>query len=751
MRLLKRARACAAVALACALCGCDSGAPTRASGPPTSGTPPPSPPTPPPAQTPGLDARPVNTTCLAWPRSEAGDGISLTRFTNHAFSSPVALLQAPNDNLHWYVVQQGGVVRRFDPQSTAAPLDFVDITARVASGGEMGLLGMAFHPAFPADRRVFLSYTASGPRRSVISEFVLAANGASLDPASERVLLTVLQPESNHKGGGIAFGSDSLLYIGLGDGGGGGDDHGTIGNGQNLQTLLGKMIRIDVRDTSGAVRYLIPPGNPFANGAVCDATGATTAAPQCAEIYAYGFRNPWRWSFDRSNADLWVADVGQSAWEEVNRVSAGGNYGWRCREGAHDFASGRTPGCETAQLIDPVAEYGRSQGVSITGGYVYRGAQNTALSGRFLFGDFGSGRIWAWIAENANGREPTRLLDSGLSISAFGQGNDGELYVVDYGGALYRINFSGGGGASAPTNLSATGCVNPNDPKQPAAGLIPYGINAPFWSDDAEKDRWVALPEGQRITIAANGDWELPTGAVLVKTFRLGTRLIETRLFMRHPDGAWGGFSYEWNPQQTDATLVPGGASRDLGGGRQWVFPSETQCLQCHTSAAGRSLGLETAQLNRDFIYPQTGRTADQLYTLSHIGTFVAPVTNPASEPALADPADASASLDARARAYLHTNCSQCHRPGGPTPTPLDLRATTALGMTNACNIAPQSGDLGIGASARLIAPGSAANSLVVQRMNRRDQHAMPPLASTQVDTAGVALISQWVNGLTGC
>jgi uncharacterized repeat protein (TIGR03806 family) len=293
--------------------------------------------------------------------------------------------------------------------------------------------------------------------------------------------------------------------------------------------------------------------------------------------------------------------------------------------------------------------------------------------------------------------------------------------------------------------------VNPNDPKQPAAGLIPYGINAPFWSDDAEKDRWVALPEGQRITIAANGDWELPTGAVLVKTFRLGTRLIETRLFMRHTDGAWGGFSYEWNPQQTDATLVPGGASRDLGGGRQWVFPSETQCLQCHTSAAGRSLGLETAQLNRDFIYPQTGRTADQLYTLSHIGTFVAPVTNPASEPALADPADASASLDARARAYLHTNCSQCHRPGGPTPTPLDLRATTALGMTNACNTAPQSGDLGIGASARLIAPGSAANSLVVQRMNRRDQHAMPPLASLEVDAAGVALITQWINGLTGC
>jgi uncharacterized repeat protein (TIGR03806 family) len=355
------------------------------------------------------------------------------------------------------------------------------------------------------------------------------------------------------------------------------------------------------------------------------------------------------------------------------------------------------------------------------------------------------------MPENTSARAPTRLLDSGLSISAFGQGNDGELYVVDYGGALYRINFNASGGASAPTNLSATGCVSATDAKQPAAGLIPYGINAAFWSDGAEKDRWLALPDGERITIAANGDWELPNGAVLMKTFRLGDRLVETRLFMRHPDGAWGGFTYEWNPQQTDATLVTGGASRDLGSGRLWIFPSETQCLECHTNAAGRSLGLETAQLNRDFTYAQTGRTAHQLFTLSHIGAFAAPVSDPAAEPALADPTNPNAALEARARAYLHTNCSQCHRPGGPTPSTLDLRSTTTLSMTNACNVPPQSGDLGLGAGARLIVPGAAASSIVVNRMNRRDQHAMPPLASTQIDAAGVALITQWIDGLSGC
>lgn len=746
-----------ALSMTGALSGCSSGERTRANDPPTSSDPPPTqpPPTQPPptqpAPTPGLDSRPSNTSCLAWDRPNAGTEISLTRFTNHSFTEPVLMLQAPHEATYWYVVEQDGVVRRFNPGSSTEPAVFVDVTSRVVSGGEMGLLGMAFHPDYPADPRVFLSYTAPDPRRSVISEFVAASGGAVLDPASERVLLTINQPESNHNGGGIAFGPDRMLYIGIGDGGGGGDLHGPIGNGQSLQTLLGKMIRIDVSDTSGAVRYRVPDSNPYASsGAVCNTTGATTA-PQCSEIYAYGFRNPWRWSFDRSNGDLWVADVGQGAWEEVNLVAAGGNYGWRCREGAHDFATGDTPGCETAELIDPVTEYDRSFGFSVTGGYVYRGSQNTSLSGRYLFGDFGTGRIWAWLPENTTGRTPTELLESGLSISAFGQGADGELYVVDYGGGLYRIDFKAGDAASAPSNLSASGCVSASDAKQPASGLIPYAINAPFWSDGAAKDRWLALPDGQRITVGSNGDWEFPNGAVLIKNFRLGDRLIETRLFMRHPDGAWGGFSYEWNSEQTDATLVAGGATRDLGGGVQWVFPSEAQCLECHTSAAGRSLGLETAQLNRDFGYAQTGRTANQLLTLNHIGLLATPIDDPAAQPSMPDPEDANAPLASRARAYLHTNCSQCHRPGGPTPSTMDLRYTTALNQTNACNAAPQSGDLGLGADARLIAPRSAAMSLIVNRMNRRDEHAMPPLGSTQVDAGGVALMTQWIDGLSGC
>jgi uncharacterized repeat protein (TIGR03806 family) len=743
---LNRASRHAAVlfALAC-LQGCSSGESTRSNNPP---------PPPPPSNEPsGLDTRPSNTTCLAWDRPSADDTISLTRFApNLSFSSPIAMLQAPNDSSRWFVVEKAGVVRTFPVTNPAASSVFIDINARVDDEGEQGLLGMAFHPDFPQDPRVFLSYsnTSSG-RVSRISSFRAINNATQLDENSEQIVLTVDQPqsESNHKGGNIAFGPDRLLYIGFGDGGGGGDQHGTIGNGQRLTTLLGKMLRIDVGTDPNATSYTIPAGNPFVNETVhCPAAGR--ASGNCPEIFAWGFRNPWRWSFDRLNGDLWVADVGQNIWEEVDVVTTGGNYGWRCREGAHDF---NTSGCSGSGLIDPVAEYDHSQGASITGGYVYRGTQNTNLVGRYLFGDFGSGRMWAWIPESApQPREPTPVLDTGLNISSFGQANDGELYVVNYGGTLHHIEFTTGAISNpAPAQLSQTGCVVAANPQQPASGLIPYTINAPFWSDGASKERWIALPDSQTITVRSDGDWDFPNRSVLMKNFRVGTQLIETRLLMRHPDGTWGGFTYEWNAQQTDATLVEGGADRDIGNGQTWRFPSEAQCLECHTNAANRALGLETSQLNRTFAYTQTGRTANELATLSHIGVLSPPIADSSAQPVMPDPADTSAPLGNRARAYLHTNCSQCHRPNGPTSSTMDLRYTTALNTTNACNATPQFGDLGIGANARLIAPGSSANSVLVNRANRRDSNGMPPLASNQVDAAGVALLTQWIDGLTGC
>ncbi|HEY8540210.1 MAG TPA: PQQ-dependent sugar dehydrogenase, partial [Steroidobacteraceae bacterium] len=617
----------------------------------------------------GLDARPTNTSCLAWPRPTSS--ITLQQFTSLNFSSPVAMLQAPGQDTHWYVVEQGGRVRRFATANPSGTLTtFVDLTSRVVCCGERGLLGMAFHPDFPTDARVFLSYTGTEGSQLVsrISSFISSDGGATLDPASETVLLTVDQPATNHNGGHIAFGPDGYLYIGLGDGGSGGDPWGTNGNGQRLTTLLGKLLRIDV-DAPAGVPYTVPATNPFFDPANpndrCPAAGRSSG--NCPEIYAWGLRNPWRFSFDRVNGDLWLADVGQNFFEEVNRVTLGGNYGWRCREGAHDFNTAGTPACAGAALIDPLIEYGRSLGASITGGFVYRGQQATALVGRYLFADFVSGNIFTWIPENASSREPTLLLDSGFNVSSFAQGNDGELYVLNYGGTLHRIVFSSGGGtAQIPETLSATGCVDPANPSQPNDGLIGYAINAPFWSDGATKERWIALPNTEEISRGGSGDWNLPAGTVLMKHFRRGNRLLETRLLMRHPDGVWGGYSYEWNAQQTDATLVRGGAQRVIDG-QPWIFPSEAQCAQCHTNAAGRSLGLETAQMNRDFTYAQTNRTANQLTTLSAIGVLTPPVADASAEPAMPDPMDTSAPLAERARAYLHANCSNCHRPGGPT------------------------------------------------------------------------------------
>jgi uncharacterized repeat protein (TIGR03806 family) len=292
--------------------------------------------------------------------------------------------------------------------------------------------------------------------------------------------------------------------------------------------------------------------------------------------------------------------------------------------------------------------------------------------------------------------------------------------------------------------------VNPQNPSQPASGLVPYSVAAAFWSDAAVKERWLALPDSTSIAVGADGDFDLPTGTVLMKHFRLDGTLIETRLFMRHPDGGWAGYSYEWNSQRTDATLVQGGKTATIGQ-QQWVFPSGSQCLSCHTSAAGFALGLETAQLNNPFTYPATGRSANQLRTLDHIMLFATPLGDPALQPQLADPFDAAAPLGARARAYLHTNCANCHRPGGATGSAMDLRFATSLASTGACDAPPQAGDLGLGPNARLIAPGRPDDSVLLARMTRRDANGMPPLASTVVDTAGADLLRAWIESLSTC
>lgn len=696
----------------------------------------------------GLDSRPHNDRCVAGPEPTGTLAVSRV-FANLTFNAPVHMQQAPGDASRWYVVEQAGRVRVFNNvASPAAPTNFIDITTRVGSGGEKGLLGMAFHPDFPTDPRVYLSYTTPAPTVSRISEFRVPSGGTALDPASEKILLSVSQPQDNHNGGNIAFGPDGNLYIGFGDGGSGNDPHGPIGNSQNLQIVLGKMLRIDVGGPA-ATDYTIPSTNPFAGtGGRC--TSGTTASAQCAEIYALGLRNPWRWSFDRGTDELWVGDVGQSALEEIDRIQRGGNYGWRCREGTQ-ITSNDCSGV-TGPFLPPIAQYGRSAGFSVTGGYVYRGTAMPSFVGRYFFADYGTGRIWDIPSSSAPTVTVTSAqgLSTTLGISSFGEGVDGELYVVDLnGGGLYKIVQGTGGSGSVASQLSATGCGASGDPRQPAAGLIPYAPNAGFWSDGADKTRWIALPNGATID-PGGGDWDLPPNSVLRKDFRIGARLVETRLFMRHTNGNWAGYTYEWDANGTDATRVIGGKTVTIAG-QDWIFPSEAQCLACHTSAAGGSLGLETAQLNGNLLYPATGRTANQIVTLDHIAVLNPGIPDdPATLPAIPDPYGTSGTVSERARAWLHTNCSFCHRPGGTAPSDMDLRYTTSLAATHTCNAPPQAGDLGLPGDVRIIAPGAPDSSVLFARIDTRAAGVMmPPLASSLVDDAAVQLIANWISGLT--
>lgn len=339
-------------------------------------------------------------------------------FEQKPFIQPVALVQAGDENDRWYLVEQRGLIHTFLAKDQSRTI-FVDLGDRVSSGGEKGLLGMAFHPDYPKKPFVFLSYTGKdkGELVSYVSRFTSDHKNLKINPSSEKKIISVTQPWGNHNGGHIAFGPDGYLYIGWGDGGWAGDPKN---HGQNKKTLLGSLLRIDINKEP----YAIPLDNPFASGK----QGARK------EIYAYGLRNPWRWNFDRETGELWLADVGQDDWEEINIIKKGGNYGWNIKEGTHCFAM--TP-CIDKSLIDPIHEYGHQFGQSITGGYVYRGKKLMAYQGQYIFGDFVSGTIWTLDRES---RKSRNLAKTGSNIASFAQGNDGELYVLDYAsGTISKI------------------------------------------------------------------------------------------------------------------------------------------------------------------------------------------------------------------------------------------------------------------------------------------------------------------------
>ncbi|SIR02046.1 PQQ-dependent sugar dehydrogenase [Maribacter ulvicola] len=342
-------------------------------------------------------------------------------FSNLTFNQPIDLQSAGADSTRLFVAEKGGVIKVFSNDATTEEVTtFLDISARTATASELGLLGFAFHPEYASNGFLYVTYTPND-ELAVVSRFkVSETNAAMVEDASETILLEIPQPATNHNGGQLAFGSDGYLYIASGDGGGSGDPDG---NAQNLESLLGKILRIDVDGMDEGLNYAIPSDNPYVEKE--NARG---------EIYAYGFRNPWRFSFDKETNTLWAADVGQDKKEEIDVVVKGGNYGWNIAEGTSCFLE---DDCDTTDLIAPLYEYGRTENdKSVTGGYVYRGDAIPELQGLYIYGDFVSGRIWALDQAGTN----TLIFESNLAISSFGTDANNELYICAFDGKIYELS-----------------------------------------------------------------------------------------------------------------------------------------------------------------------------------------------------------------------------------------------------------------------------------------------------------------------
>lgn len=692
----------------------------------------------------GLDVRPPNPTCVApaRPPAPAAGGVKFERvYADVKLAYTMAMAQPPGDGTRWFVASRVGKILSFPSQSPpAVPSEVADV-GRLAGRPVMaemegGLLGFAFHPRFVENGRLYVTWTTTEGGSPASEVGYLTSTDAGRSFTTYTKLLSFKRTRFEHCGGGIAFSKAGYLHLGFGD----------MANDSNGQRALGfsaRILRIDVDKPTGGKPYGIPSSNPFKN-AVPDG--------EAPEVYAKGFRNPFRLSFDRETDDLWVGDVGNDGYEELNRVQAGGNYGWPCREGAHDYKTTSAWLCPSTQgLIDPIVEHRHVVGGrSITAGVVYRGNAMPGFHGTHVYGDFIKNELWALPSAPtaASVATPTLLNEAGPSLGPthFAEDNDGEIYVTTVlGNEIYKMVPTDPAAVSTfPDRLSKTGCFEPSDPKKPVAGMIPFGVNAPLWSDGAEKERFLAVPDGETITVGPDGDFDLPPGSVLAKSFARGGKLLETRLFVRHDDGAWAGYSYEWNDAQTDAVLLESGKIKSVADG-SWAFPSRTDCMRCHTEAAGRSLGPELAQLNGDHLYPSTNRIANQLRTLEHLGLFAAPLGKPPEELAAYPHPHGDAPVEQRARAYLHGNCSMCHRPnGGAARAPMDFRYGTPFADTHTCNVASVIDDLGV-PDAKVLTPGHPESSLISLRVHALDGSRMPPMGSSVVDPAGVKLLDDWI------
>jgi putative heme-binding domain-containing protein len=698
-------------------------------------------------------------------------------FPKLTFNNPLLLTTAPDIN-RFFVLEQHGKLFSFPIDEDVAAADLVIDLKKLDSfdkdkvRGVGETYGLAFHPQFAKNHYCYVFYFLSGKKGDLkdgsrISRFVMAdTNPPRIDPKSEKVIFTWLA--GGHNGCDLHFGPDGFLYISTGDGAPPNPPDG-LDVGQDLSTPLSKILRIDVDREENGKAYAIPPDNPFVK-----TPGAR------GEIWAYGFRNPWRMSFDRQTGDLWVGDVGWEQYEMIYRIQKGGNYGWSIMEGPQPVRTearrGPTP------ILPPAIALPHTESASITGGYVYRGKKWKELQGVYIYGDWATRKIWGTRFDGDKIKEHTDLAIGSERVVAFGEDHDKELYIVSHDdkGGIFRLvpndalkNYK----ATFPRKLSETGLFASVKDHALAPGVVPFSINAELWADHAKAERFVGARQTDTIKIYDSqppwpnnsGEVYFPKDGVLAKTLSLemergnpkSRRRLETQFL--HFDGlTWKGYTYAWNDEQTDATLVDAkGMDRTFhiidakapGKKREqrWHYASRTECLTCHNPWSGYTLAFNPAQLNRTHDYGNA--TDNQLRTLEHVNLIAFRQRNwktgdekPRKVPTerLTNPFDASGNLEDRARSYLHANCSHCHQFGAGGTALIDLRFSTATERAKLLGERPLQGTFEI-AGANVITPGDPFRSVLYYRMAKLGPGRMPHIGSEIVDERGLRLMHDWI------
>lgn len=686
---------------------------------------------------------------------------------------PVAVVHQPGSDRMWTITLDGprGMtnIRRF--------VDDIDVseTEVVVPADDRVDYDIVFHPRFLQNGFVYVGHNRpikpGGEKYSRISRFQMnPLPPYEFDSKSETTIIE--WPSDGHNGAAMAFGLDGMLYVTSGDGT---SDSDTNLRGQEMKYLTSKVLRIDVDHPADGQQYSVPADNPF--------VGMPTIAP---ETWAFGLRNPWRMTVDRETGHIWVGNNGQDLWEQVYFIRKGDNYGWSVFEGSHPFYLKRELG--PAPHVKPMLEHHHSEARSLTGGIVFYGNRLDELRGSYIYGDHSTGKIWAARHDGTKLLEHKELADTPFHITGFGTNSRGELLICDYvgngEGAFYTLvpQAPQSNTAAFPRSLSETGLFRSVKGHVVEPALIPYTVNAPLWSDGAEKIRFIALPgETPKIEITNNRGWNLPNETVLVKSFSLeltagnpeSKRWIETRLLTKQQN-EWVGYSYRWNDEQTDATLVAKEgldvefAIQGADGQRKqaWHFPSRTECMVCHSRAAQFVLGLSTGQMNREFQDPAGGkpssatskqpteknttgpggglpRVENQLAMLQRLGLLKLEKAVDQLE-RLADPYDVNEPLERRAKSYLHANCAICHVDAGGGNAQMQLEYSTPLDKMKIVDAIPVHDKFNLPES-RLVAPGSPERSVLLHRISMRGRGQMPQLATSIVDGPAVEMLTQWI------